>query len=451
MLSRAAPGPGEEVDLAMLGGRIVAPEALPASAEVIDLEGRPVIAGLVDHHAHLLATAAALDSVDLSPDAIDAAGSVAAALRAARRLQPSGWLRGIGYDAGASGPLDRAGLDGAAVGPVRVQDRSGVTWLLDTVGLRSVLPADEREWPAGTEVVDGHATGRFFRCDAWLRSRIGVDPPDLEALGRRLASRGVTTVVDASVTNGPGELEILAAGGMAQRLVAMTGDPEVDVPGGIGTGPVKVVLDDVDLPALDDLAGVVRRAHATGRHVAVHCVTRVQLVLALAAGLGPGDRIEHGSVIPDALIGPLVEAGVTVVTQPGLVRTRGDRYLREVDPDEVECLYRLGSLVAAGIPVAIGTDSPYGPTDPWVHLAAALDRRTGAGVEMGADETLDLRRALELLQRDPLAAHRPGPGLRIGAPADLCVLDTDWADMERDPASARVHTTWIRGLPVDRL
>jgi len=448
LLRRAAVAPGEERDLAVSAGMLVAPEELPRGTEVLDLQGRAVIAGLVDHHVHLLATAAALVSVDLTPAALHAAGSLTTALRRARRARPSGWLRGIGYDEVASGPLDRELLDRAGVGPVRIQDRSGVTWMLDAVGLERVRPADPGDWPPGTEVVDGRPTGRFFRCDGWLRSRIPHEPPDLVEVGRRLATRGVTAVVDASVTNGPDELELLAGAGMPQRLVAMTGGPEIAAPGGIRLGPTKIVLDDVDLPALDDLSAAVRRAHDSGRCVAVHCVTRTQLVLALAAGIGPGDRIEHGSVIPDGAIELLARSGVTVVTQPGLIRTRGDRYLREVDRGDLDSLYRLRSLLDAGVPVAIGSDAPYGPIDPWVHVAAAVDRRSADGAVIGGDEAMELRKVLGLLQRDPGAAHRPGPGLAVGAPADLCVLDTDWVGLARDPAVAEVHSTWIDGTPV---
>ena len=71
-------------------------------------------------------------------------------------------------------------------------------------------------------------------------------------------------------------------------------------------------------------------AHAAGRPVAVHCVTRVQLVLTLAAldaaGRLPGDRIEHGAVIPAESLPDL--RGLTVVTQPHFVAERGEQYAR---------------------------------------------------------------------------------------------------------------------------
>src|SRR5699024_11148520 len=123
----------------------------------------------------------------------------------------------------------------------------------------------------------------------------------------------------------------------------------------------------------------VAAAHDAGRSVAVHCVTPVQLVLALSAGLDARDRIEHASLVPDELIPLLVAAGPTVVTQPGLVHTRGDRYLRDVPADEHDALYRLASLQRAGIRVAASSDAPYGSPGPWLSIHAAVRRQTAGG------------------------------------------------------------------------
>ena len=449
LLRRAGVAPGIERDLSLFGGRLVSPDALGADPRVVDLEGRPVLAGLVDQHLHLAALAAAGTSVDLSPEALRRAGGLGPALRRARTAQPHGWLRAVGYDVATSGALDRRVLDAVGVGPVRVQDRTGTCWVLDQRGLAEVLPQDGSAWPEGVEVdAAGRPSGRLFRLDGWLGERVGSVEPDLGSLARWLAQRGVTTVVDASATNGPAAVERLAAAGLPQRIVVMTADPRTGPVGDVRVGPVKILLDDAALPSLDDLTRRVTVAHASGRGVAVHCVTTVQLVLALAAGLRPGDRIEHGSVIPDDVLPLVAGAGVIVVTQPGLVRTRGDRYLHEVEADERAVLYRLASLRRAGIPVAMGTDAPYGPADPWVHVAAALDRRTAQGVVVGVDEAVDFDTALGLLQRDPLAPAGPRVAVGLGAAGDLCVLDTDWGAAAADPAAVAVHSTWIRGRPV---
>jgi len=449
LLRRAAMSPGVEVDLAIDGDRLVDPSALRGDHERIDLEGRPVLPGLVDQHLHLRSLAASWGSVDCSPDALARAGGLVAALRAGRDRQPEGWLRAVAYDPATSGELDRHDLDATGAGPIRVQDRSGTSWTLDSAGLDAVLDDDAARWPEGVERdATGAPTGRMYRLDAWLRDRVPEVPVDLGAVGRWLAGRGVTTLVDASVTNGAAEVAQLAGAGLPQRLVAMTGAPDVDGVPGVVLGPVKVVLDDAALPDLTRLEELVAIARRHGRVVAVHCVSTVQLVLALTAGLGPGDRIEHGSLIPDDVVPLLASSGATVVTQPGLVRARGDRYLAEVEPDEVDALYRLGALHRAGIPVAVGTDAPYGPPDPWVHVAAATDRRTAAGVRVGVGEEVDLRTAVSLLHRPPLEPHAPPHRLSPGADADLCVLDTSWSDLQADPATAVVGQTWIGGTRV---
>lgn len=138
LLRRATVRPGVEVDLLIVEGRIDAgPPAV--ATEVVDLNGRPVVAGLVDHHVHLLALAASWASVDLTPTALARAGGLDVALRAARARKPGGWLRGVGYDVAASGALNCLALDAVDVGPVRVQDRTGIQWILDRRGLRSAL------------------------------------------------------------------------------------------------------------------------------------------------------------------------------------------------------------------------------------------------------------------------------------------------------------------------
>ncbi len=455
-LRGVSPAPGVVGDLGLVGGRLVEAVRLGPDARVVDLGGRPVLAGLVDQHCHLFALAAARRSVDVSPEALARVGGLTAALRRARGRRPDGWLRAVGYDVATSGAMDAVALGAAGAGPVRVQDRTGITWTLDPVGLAQVLPADRHDWPEGVERDGaGRPTGRLFRLDAWLRTRLPPDPTadvDLAEVGRWLAARGVTSVVDASATNDAEALARLAAARLPQHIVAMTADPRIgrhDGPAdGVSVGAVKILLDDADLPTLKDLTRRVTAAHTLGRQVAVHCVTTVQLVLALSAGLAPGDRIEHGSVIDDQLLALVAAAGVVVVTQPGLVRTRGDRYWREVEDHERGALYRLGSLCRAGVPLAIGTDAPYGPADPWVHVAAAVDRRTADGRAIGVEEAVGFEAALRLLHRDPLAAGEPGPGLELGAPGDLCVLDTDWAAAAADADAVEVHTTWIEGQPV---
>src|SRR6185312_8748065 len=138
--------------------------------------------------------------------------------------------------------------------------------------------------------------------------------------------------------------------------------------------------------------GRIAGARRQRRTVAVHCVTAGELALTLAAfeaaGVRPGDRIEHGGVIPAAAIGQLRALGLTVVTQSAFVAERGDRYLAEVDAAEQPDLYRCASLRSAGVPVAGSSDAPYAAPDPWAGMAAAVSRRTLGGAVLNAGERI---------------------------------------------------------------
>lgn len=436
--------PGLDVRLAE--GRIVeVGERLSRGGEEIDGRGGALIPGLCDHHIHLFATAARADSVTLE----DARGDLAARIEAAAAARPEGaWIRAFGWHEALAGDLTRADLDRLAPRhPLRVQHQTGALWVLNSRAL-AALPADDD--PPGLD----RASGRLFRGDAWLRARLPASPPPLAPIGARLAALGVTAVTDASVTTDAGAAARLAAahreGDLPQRLMLMSG-AELAAPadGAFAVGPVKVLLDDHALPDLDDFIDRIGRARAWGRAVAVHCVTAGELALSLAAfaaaGARPGDRIEHGGVIGSAAIGELRALGLTVVTQPGFVRERGDRYLAEVDPADRPDLYRCASLMAAGVPVAASSDAPYASPDPWAAIAAAADRRTLSGAVLGAAEAVRPAAALDMYLGS--AADPGGPPRRVaaGAPADLCLLHGTLAEALADPSAGRVRLTLIGG------
>jgi len=437
---------GAVVDVRIDAGHVTAVDRdLPrAGTEVVDAGGGALIPGLHDHHLHLLAMAAADRSVDVGsaadPASFDHAIRAAAGWRTGQAADA--WLRVVGYD-DHHGPLDRRRLDTLAPGrKVRVQHRSGAAWVVNSPGLGAI----------GEESADGW----LHRADHDLGRRwAGDGPPDLAPIGRRLAAFGVTGVTDATPFDDGGGFDLVAAaracGDLPQRVMVMGGPAlaEAAVPDGLERGPVKVIVADDRLPTPDQLVDALQRAHRASRPVAVHCVTRIGLVLALTAwyraGAIAGDRIEHGSVIPVELIAEIAELGLQVVTQPAFVWDRGDRYLAEVEPDDQPHLYRCGTLIDARIGVGASTDAPFGPADPWLAMHAAVQRQTRTGQSVGPDEAVPPRRALDLFLA-PLA--RPTAAARtvaVGAAADLCLLVAPLAQALTAPSSEQVRSTWIAG------
>ncbi len=274
------------------------------------------------------------------------------------------------------------------------------------------------------------------------------------AVGRQLTRYGISGVTDATPYRARADLEHLRTAAesrvIPQRIVA-TGAPELDrrdlaplIP-----GPAKLIVDDHQLPGIDALADEIAAAHAQQIAVALHCASRVALVLAVAAleqaGTRRGDRIEHGAVVPPELFGRLRALGVTIVTQPAFVYARGDRYLSEVEPEDVPHLWRCNTLIAAGIPVGFGSDAPHGPIDPWSAIRAATERRTRAGRELGPSERVDAKQALA---RFLSPWHDPGGTPRrveVGGPADLCLLHVPLAEALHMPSADGVRLTIIDG------
>jgi predicted amidohydrolase YtcJ len=395
----------EAGDVRVVDGVIAAIGALEREPgeEVVDAAGGALLPGLWDHHVHLRALAAARASVDVSA------------------LGPGeGWLRATGYHESMGGPLDRWVLD-RLVGdrPVRVQHRSGELWVLSSAACRAVGLDDAHD-------------GRLWRADDWLRERVPPVPLDLAAVGQEALAWGVVGFTDTTPGRTAEDVDDLLA--LPQRLHLMV-PPDVALPPHrrVAAGHRKVLLDDLTLPTVDELRALISESP---QGIAVHCVTRVQLLTFLAAGPRPGDRVEHGAVIPEELVPDLAGLGVVVVTQPNFVAERGEQYRTDVDPDDLPSLYRCGSLLRAGVAVAAGTDAPFGRPDPWAAMRAAVSR------DLNPDERVEPRQALELFLGRPDA-----PVVRrrvaVGEPADLVLLHVPLATQLRELDPANVRQAWI--------
>lgn len=462
MLIRGATPEFEErrADVRLRGDRVVeiGPNLAAGTDEpVIEARGAALFPGLHDHHLHLYATAAAMRSIPCGPPQVRDPAQLAYAIASAPATA-DGWLRGTGYHESVAGELDRVQLDAmASERPLRLQHRSGRLWMFNGAGLRRLGVSDECTDGDPMERIDGRLTGRLYDGDTWMRTRLGdgSQRPGLRTLSCELARRGVTGVTDTSHSNdGDTFADFAARDDLFQNLVVM-GDASLDALASqskgqrVQAGARKFHLHDHALPDFEALCEAIRRSHVAGRDAAFHCVTRGELVYALAAleqaGSSGRDRIEHAGIAPPELLDAMARLAVRVVTQPHFIAERGDDYRRDVAAEDRPFLYRLRGLIDAGIPLAAGSDAPYGGLDPWQAMAAAMRRRTRTGHVIGQTERLGPEQALGLYLaplEDPGAAPRR---IRVGMHADLCLLDRSWIDARTALDQVQVRASWIAG------
>jgi predicted amidohydrolase YtcJ len=450
---------GRRADVRITGGTIteIAPALQPHSGEeVLDAKGGALLPGLCDHHLHLHALAAHATSVLCGPPAVTDARALADALTRAS-TDEHGWVRGVGYVDTVAGDLDATTLDRLHPGrPVRLQHRSGALWTLNSAAVTALNLAGGNH--SGIERdTQGTPTGRLWRADDWLRTRLPTAAfPGLAPVGARLTGLGITSVTDATPDLDTAAIDSVTTAmttGSLPQHVHLLGAPLAHRPAGSGhvptTGPYKIVVADSALPDLDTLADRIAEIHAQGRAAAVHCVSREALVLLLAAftdvGVRQGDRVEHAALVPVELVPTLADLGLRVVTQPGFLAHRGDDFLRDIPEADHADLYRCRSLVAAGIPLAMSSDAPYGPLDPWAVMAAAAERRTPSGRIAAPTERLTVAAALDGYLAGPTDPGGRPRRVHVSAKADLVLLHGSRATALAAPSAGLVRATVIRG------
>jgi len=415
---------GHPVDVRVEAGQItdIGPSLIATECKVYDGHGGALIPGLHDHHIHLNATAAAMNSVTCGPPDVATETELIEALANAE----DGWIRGVGYHHSVAGEIDRDWLDQNAPNqPIRIQHRSGRLWILNSLAMQAL---------------DLKIAGNGRILDSDISVRKGSDFPELKSLVTRLLSYGITGVTEVTPSNGPEEIEQYLMAAKPLRLSLM-GKPELLAS---QASFLKLHYHDHDLPPLEALTSEISAAHISGRNVAAHCVTRAELMLTLAAiemaGVRHGDRIEHAAIADDFAIEWMSKLGLIVVTQPNFIQERVAAYVKDVPAEDHENLWRLKAFLNAGLAVAAGSDAPFGDPNPWKAMAAAINRPTGFEAEAISPE-----QALQLYTKPHNAAGASARKLEVGVQADMCLLNRPWHTAREDLSDVQVMATWVAG------
>ena len=488
------PGRPKAKAVAISGDRIAAVGSTPdirrlasRRTQVIDCQGQTLLPGFNDAHIHLPGLARRLQDLDCTPQAASSIVALQSLIRQWTDDFPAAtWVRGFGYDdlqlADRRHP-DRHDLDAAAPRhPAWLQHRSGHASVLNSLALEAAGIHRETPDPPGGVIerdeLTGDPTGVLFESQELLRQRLrglrsaGDFDSGMRAVGRLLASYGITSVQDAGAYNGIERWITLrrlqSEGALPCHVTMFAGIERLEELLGAGVaygsgdhcvrlGHAKIMLTLTSgklHPDYTELEAMVAAAHSLGFPVAVHCVEE-QAIGAAAAVLegnkesGLGDRLEHCSEGTPEIIDAVRRSGATVATQPGFLYHNGTSYRQNVAGRLLPHLYPAGSLIRAGATTAFGSDAPVIDPNPWPAIYSAVTRRTSEGQplngEIDSPQTISVEQALRAYTLGSAEAEgtlKHKGSVTPGNLADLALVDADpmSIDPENLPAIRTVLT-----------
>lgn len=483
--------------LAWVGTDADVPDDAADADAVVDLDGALVAPAFVDAHVHATSTGLALTGLDLS-----GVTSLAECLRRvedASRAARGGVVLGHGWDE-TTWPEHRAPtrqeLDRASYGGVVYLSRIDVHSAVVSSALLATVPEVRGEdgfdesghltraahhvvRRVSRESITGDRRRTLQRAARTEAGRLGIglvhelSGPDIagaEDLAAFLALAAEEPGPD--VVGYWGELSSLGGVELARTLGALGAAGDLFADGSIGshTASLLAAYADADHSGHGylDAAGVrdhVVACTTAGLQAGFHAIGDGALS-AVVAGLAEAaeqvgadrlraarHRVEHAEMLAPEHLPVLARLGVVASVQPAFDRLWGGSegmYAERLGADRARTLNPFAAMAAAGIVLALGSDSPVTPIDPWGGVRAAVRHRTpGSGLDAAA--------AFEAHTRGGWwAARRDADGVvTAGAPATFAVWDVESLDPATglpplgpdDPAPACLRTV-VRGVTV---
>ena len=443
----------------------------------IDLGGRTVIPGFNDAHIHIsLGWPGVNIATSPNPVSDPTPQVVADSLRAAVARTPVGtWISiSIGPLLLEDALVRRAWLDSIAPRhPVRLAAGTGHGTILNSRALEELGIAETVRDPMGgwyERGPDGRLTGLLQEYAQYMvpPNERTIPSPELSEAYRKgflgVAALGLTTLQDMEATGPEASARLFSREDLPVRIRVMTvvqttpagrrlGDA---VPPGRPSrlGPmtyvsgVKYILDGspVERFALmrrpyagrsgwygrlafpvDTMRAILAEALQGDQQAMLHAVgdSTIALVLGLMTELAPDSvwrakrvRLEHADMLAPDLIPLARRLGVVVVQNPSHFRVGSRVFSPAYGPEFARWFQPARSLLAAGIPLALGSDGPF---NPYLNLMFAV-------THPNREEALTLEQAVRAYTRGSAYAEKMDKEKGTLAPgmlADLAVLSQD--------------------------
>lgn len=424
------------------------------TAQLIDLEGRQVLPGFIDTHAHFLDTGFSQTKLNLGM--VNTIEELLVKLSASIKGKGE-WIFAVNLDENRL--VERrlptlAELDQAIPNhPVYINHRSYHSSMVNSLAL-SLAGMENRVDDKNGSYLSGTDNTKF---KAWIakQTRDSDLIKAMEAATEQAVKKGLTTVhcveggdfwgdayaefihrhqpksIDLVLFYNTDKIQKVESLGLPR----MGGDLFLD---GSVSGRTAAFIDAYadeltkgDLYMTDQEAEIlIEKAHMAGIQISFHVIgdraieqaLRVfEQVLMKYPNEDHRHRIEHFGFPSDAQIQKAAELGLAIATQPAFVYLKGENYRIRLGEDRLRRAYPLRKLVDAGLRVGGGSDSLVTPMDPLLGIHAAVNAPYDV-------QRLTRKEAIELytIHAAELAYEEEWKGsLEAGKFADFVILEQD--------------------------
>ncbi|MFJ7665434.1 amidohydrolase [Lysinibacillus sp. NPDC097162] len=483
-------------------------EDMPSyEGEIIDLQGKVIIPGIIDAHMHPIMLADVLEQVACLPPQILSIEEMIVALQNYDASQ-RGWILGWGYDEGKlaekRAPL-KADLDRASTElPVIVMRTCGHIISVNSKALEIAGITKDTPNPQGGQIdrdQNGEPTGVLRENARNLVLQHLPSPSEDEIVARLvklshiLASYGVTSITEMMATVSP--LDYLSlyrkarTKGLKQRVAVnyvwddiqnhdLLVEENLDRQAGAYIGGIKLFSDGsvsgrtalVSEPFLNSsetgiamttkeellAASIEARKHSI--QLVVHAMgdRAIDLIVNTfyeeEAWLtdAPSVRIEHAAMPSESALKKAAEWGIGFVPQPIFLFCEIESYLQNLGLEKTQTLYGVQTFLQQGIATALSSDAPATSwaeaSNPFVTIQAAVTRTAYDGTDLGAAERISVEEALQLYTADAktmIRMEKVGQ-LKEGYEANFVVLAEDLREISQDQImNVKPLATYIEG------